>query len=189
LLGRHQAINGTVALAALDQLKDAGFALPQAAIDAGLKAVHWNGRLEVVKSTPQVVLDAAHNGDSAQWLAKNLAERFPQRPRTLVFGAKLDKDIEGMLAALLPVTDHLILTQAVESRAEAPEHIAQIAQRLGYGGPLQMIPPVTEALAAAESNGGTICVTGSLYLVGEARDVYGLQVGQTSTWEKADVGC
>jgi dihydrofolate synthase/folylpolyglutamate synthase len=113
-------------------------------------------------------------------------ERCPESPRILVFAAKSDKDIAGMLTVLLPITDHLIVTQAIDSRAEAPDNIAELVREQGYQGPVEVIPAVPQALQMAEAlagNVGLVVVTGSLFLVGEARSVYGLPVGQVLRWK------
>jgi dihydrofolate synthase/folylpolyglutamate synthase len=183
LLGRHQAINATVALATVYELTQHGFVLPDDAISTGLMQVNWPGRLEIAHKNPVVVLDAAHNGASARCLQETLSERFAARPLVTVFAAKSDKDVQGMLKALLPITDHLVITQAVDSRAESPEIIAELARTLAFERPIDIIPDVAHALAAAErlaGDSGMACVTGSLYLVGEARDYYNLTVGQAA---------
>jgi dihydrofolate synthase/folylpolyglutamate synthase len=183
LLGRHQALNGTVAIATIHELSKQGFSIAPAAIQQGLENVNWAGRLEILPRSPIIVLDAAHNGASAVCLKTTLLERFPRHRRVLVFAAKADKDIDGMLEALLPIADQVVITQAVDSRAESPENIAQRALQKGYARPLEIIPSVPPALAAAESHAGTdglVFVTGSLYLVGEARSLYGLEVGQSA---------
>ena len=183
LLGRHQAINATVALAIVHELTQHGFTVPQTAIVNGLAQVNWPGRLEIVRKNPVVVLDAAHNGASARCLHETLTERFSAHPLITVFAAKSDKDVEGMLAALLPITHHLVITQAVDSRAESPENIAELARSLSFERPIDIIPDVAHALSEAErlaGPNGMVCATGSLYLVGEARDFYNLAVGQAA---------
>ena len=182
LLGRHQAINATVALAAMEKVSQAGIAVSDAEMRQGLAQVNWAGRLEIVRKFPVIVLDAAHNGESAHRLKETLVERFPWQPLILVFAAKTDKDIDGMLRELLPVVDHLIVTQAVDSRAESPDRIAERVRNLGFMLPVNVIPDVPTALHTAENYAGVegmVCVTGSLYLVGEARTVYDLKVGQS----------
>ncbi len=189
LLGEHQAMNGTVALAAIDTL---GLTIPESAIRQGLQQVNWPGRLEIVQEQPTVILDAAHNADSARWLKRALMERFSEQPRVLVFGAKSDKDIEGMLTELLPAVDHLIVTLAFDSKAESPEVIAEIARSGGYAGTIKVIPFVPDAMAAAQqaaSDEGLICVTGSIYLVGEVRTLYGLEAGQAVNVLREKISC
>lgn len=181
LLGEHQAINGTVSLATIDTLCQQGFSVPLSAIQQGLMQVNWPGRLEIIGEKPRLILDAAHNADSAHWLKRALLERFPDIPRVLVFGAKSDKDIEGMLAELLPAVDYFIVTLALDSRAEAPDVIADIARRQGFTGTIELIPFVPDALETARqyaTQTGLVCVTGSIYLVGEVRTFYGLKAGQ-----------
>jgi dihydrofolate synthase/folylpolyglutamate synthase len=181
LLGPHQAINGTLALATVAQLNQLGWTIPPQAQRAGLRGVNWPGRMEVIGARPSIVLDGAHNAASAEYLAATLAARFPGRLPVLVFGAKADKDIGGMLAALLLQASAVVITQAGDAWGENPEFIAHLARASGYGGPLQVKPSLAEALQAAEvlaGPEGLICVTGSLYLVGEARNLYDLPIGQ-----------
>jgi dihydrofolate synthase/folylpolyglutamate synthase len=176
LNGEHQAINVTVALAALERVKNV-LPISESAIRYGLRHVNWPGRFEVVGD---IVLDAAHNRASARWLRETLTAVYPERQPIMVFGAKADKDIRGMLDELLPITNHLIITQAVDSRAESPDAIAELARETGFEGTIDVIPPVGDAIEHARTivKSGLIFVTGSLYVVGEARTVLQLPVGQ-----------
>ncbi len=181
LTGEHQAINTAVTIAAIEQVVASGIEVSDTAIQEGLRTVNWPGRLEVVQENPLVVLDAAHNRASAKWLRESLSTLFNARPITLVFGAKGDKDIHGMMEELLPIVDQIIITQAVDSRAESPEEIVNIIQDIGYQGEIQVIPVVSNAIAAATTSvgdTGMVCLTGSLYVVGEARTAYGLPAGK-----------
>ena len=197
LLGEHQVLNATVALATLDHARRAGLPLTPPAQRAGLARVDWPGRLEVVGEQPTLLLDAAHNGASARRLNLALTELFPQRPLALVFGASADKDVPGMFDALLPDVDFLITVQAVHPRAHAAERLAEMAREQGYARPVEAIPAVEAALTrAAELVGpeGLVCVTGSLFIVGEARTVCGMPVGHTRlqvlpAWNDAGRGC
>lgn len=182
LIGEHQAVNATVALAALDHARRAGVPVTQEAIRTGLQQVDWPGRLEVVPGTPVLVLDAAHNGASARRLSAALAEMFPQRPLALIFGASADKDVDGMMEALLPQVDFLVAAQAVHPRALALDEIEAAAYRQGYQGPVERIPDAANALRrASELVGpdGLVCTTGSLFIIGEMRTVCGLPPGHT----------
>ncbi|MBN1201197.1 MAG: bifunctional folylpolyglutamate synthase/dihydrofolate synthase [Anaerolineae bacterium] len=180
LPGEHQALNATVALAALDHVRKAGIPVDTQAVQTGFMAVDWPGRLEVVDHTPPLVLDAAHNGASARRLRAALTELFTQRPLALIFGASADKDVSGMFDALLPLTDYLIAAQAVHPRALSPDEIVAAARRQGYTGYIEKIPAAQAALARATALVGTeglICTTGSLFIVGEMRTVCGLPAG------------
>lgn len=183
LIGEHQAINTAVTIATIESVQSSGINIPETAIHTGLANVNWPGRLEVVQENPLLIFDAAHNRASARWLRESLSTLFNAQPLTLVFGAKGDKDIRGMMEELLPIVDQLVITQAVDSRAESPEEIVHIARDAGYQGDIQVIPVVSEAVAVAMTSvgvSGMVCVTGSLYVVGEARTAYGLPVGKTA---------
>ena len=183
LIGEHQAINMTVALAAIHHMQRV-LPIPEEAIVTGLQKVQWPGRLEVVKYEPTIVLDAAHNRASFNYLRKALTTIFTPTPLVLVYGAKADKDIAGMLDEILPIVDRLIITQAVDSRAESPHAIADIAREVGFTGKIEIIPPIQDALVKAQKwvgSSGLICVTGSLYVVGEARTVLDLPIAQLAS--------
>ncbi len=181
LLGRHQVVNATVALAALDQVRQAGIPLTDKAVTNGLAQVNWPGRFEIVAEQPWLILDAAHNRASARCLQETLAATFTDvSNRIMIFGASADKDVKGMFAELLPAIDHLILAQAVHPRALAPDVLVAQAVESGFGGTVEAVPVVADALQRArELSGeyGLVVVTGSLFIVGEARDVCGLQSG------------
>jgi len=182
LAGDHQALNATVALAALDCAAQAGLPVSAEGIRLGFEQVDWPGRLEVVEQAPVVVLDAAHNGESAWRLRAALDAMFPQRPLILIFGASADKDVAGMFTALLPIADALIATQAVHPRAIEPATLAETAREAGFVGPVYEIANVRKALHQARSLAGPeglVLITGSLFVVGEARTVLGLPVGHT----------
>lgn len=184
LVGEHQALNATVALAALAHVREAGVPLTDAGIRAGFAAVDWPGRLEVLSREPLLIADAAHNAASARRLRATLEARFWRQPMALVFGASADKDITGMFDALLPLADVLIVTEAAHPRAIAAEELEALALQQGYSGPIERVIGVAAAMArAVEHVGpqGLVCTTGSLFVVGEARDAFGLPVGHLRT--------
>jgi dihydrofolate synthase/folylpolyglutamate synthase len=173
LLGEHQVENAAVAYAALAQLRAAGLPLAAAAVRAGLRTVRWPGRFEIVTRRPYVVIDGAHNADSARRLAAALADYFPGRRVCLAFGASADKDVAGMLAALLgpgSPAKRVLLTQAVHPRAMEPEALARLAEP--YGIPVEQVSAVQPAMARALAWAGpedVILACGSLFVVSEAR--------------------
>jgi dihydrofolate synthase/folylpolyglutamate synthase len=189
LLGDHQVVNATVALAALSLVGQAGISIPPVIEQGGFLPVNWPGRFEIVQQHPHVVLDAAHNGASARCLQKTLREVFPDADKqVLIYGASADKDVQGMFEALLPDLDYLILAQAVHPRALPPDDLAARAVELGFEGELHCVPVVADALARARhfaGKNGVIVVTGSLFIVGEARDVFGMTPGQTAYRDNA----
>jgi dihydrofolate synthase/folylpolyglutamate synthase len=181
LIGEYQALNATVALAALAHAYNAGVTVTEDGIRQGFRHVDWPGRLEVVNREPLLVLDAAHNGASARLLSAELESMFPSlHPMVLVFGAFADKDVAGMFDALLPRVDTLIVSQSNHPRALTPKDIESVARQMGYKGRIEQVVPVEDALRRAEDlvgSDGLICVTGSLSLVGEVRTLCGLPVG------------
>ena len=169
LLGYHQVVNAAVAYAVLHVLRQAGLHLTEDAIRRGFAAVRWPGRFQVLSADPAVVIDSAHNRDSALKLRLALDDYFPGAPVTLIFGASADKDIAGMLAELLPRVSRLILTQAVHPRAAEPEDMARLAR--GHGARAETMVPVEAALRRALERarpGEVIVSAGSLFVAGEA---------------------
>jgi dihydrofolate synthase/folylpolyglutamate synthase len=175
LLGRHQVENAVVAYAALQVLRDQGLPLSPDAIQGGLRSVRWPGRFEIMSRRPYLVLDGAHNRDSAQKLATTLQDYFPGRRVTLIFGASSDKDVSGMLAELLgPGTSitRVILTQAVHPRAQDPEELADMVS--AYGLTPEVVSSVGHAVKMALASAKpdeVILACGSLFVVAEARAV------------------
>ncbi len=178
LLGGHQLVNATTAVATLHVLRSLGTPILQTAIAEGLMRVHWPGRLEILSRRPALVVDGAHNVESLACLAKALAELFPGQRRLLVFGASgatgitTGQDLAGMLRCVLAMADVLILTRSRHPRAADPWELRQLA-----GGPaanIHIAADVPAALRHALNLAGTkdlICVTGSLYVVAEAREI------------------
>lgn len=173
LLGQHQVENAAVAYAALQALRANGLPLAPGAIRDGLRGVQWPGRFELLSTAPALVLDGAHNADSAQKLAATVREYFPGRPVTLIFGASSDKDVAGMLAALLEPgvgVRRVLLTQAVHPRAQDPEAMAALVAASGTVA--ETAPTVAQAVETAlqaASPETVIVATGSLFIVAEAR--------------------
>ncbi len=171
LLGEHQCINATTAIAALECLKKYyNMTIAKESIIKGLSSVKWPGRLEIVKKKPFVLLDCAHNPEAARTLAKEL-EKFKTR-KILVIGISSDKDIPNILKSLLPQFELVIATQskAIE-RATPAEKLAE--EILKYGDKVMIVRDVNEAADCALSQStksDLICITGSIFVVGEARD-------------------
>jgi len=178
LLGRHQLENVTSAIAALDIMRHRGFHIPPEAIRAGLGNVRWPGRLEILSRDPLVVVDCAHNPYSAQVLRKALEDWFPGQRWVLVFGASADKDIAGLLRALLPITDYVIVTRSDHPRAAAPIKLADIVASTGGGAEVSvnMRKALRRALTVMDPGSGLL-VTGSIFLVANAREEWAHYTG------------
>lgn len=179
LLGRHQLENGATALAALQILLERGFRLSRAVAQEGLRIVKWPGRLEVLNTDPLVVVDCAHNPYSTEVLQETLREWFPGRRWVLIFGASADKDIPGMLRALLPIADYLIVTRSEHPRSATPVELADMAASVGGGAEIavNIRRAFQRALTLLRPDTG-ILVTGSIFLVAEAREEWAEHNGQ-----------
>jgi dihydrofolate synthase/folylpolyglutamate synthase len=168
LLGYHQVVNGAVAYATVQILRNQGLEVKEDAIQKGFRETQWPGRFQILSTDPMVVVDAAHNRDSALKLRIALDDYFPGRPVTLIFGASADKDIPGMLFELLPRVSRLIVTRADHPRASDPEELANVAHRHGLR--VEVEVPVAAALDRALAQvwpQGVVLATGSLFVVGE----------------------
>jgi dihydrofolate synthase/folylpolyglutamate synthase len=173
LRGRHQITNASLALALAEALRERGFHLPRTAILEGLKNAEHAGRLELRRAdgAADILFDGAHNAAGARALRAFLDE-FVQVPVTLIFGAMRDKDLSGIASTLFPIAQHLILTQPTNPRAAAPETLAQLVPPDFDCDRFTLAASPSEALNSAyrmTASNGLICVTGSLYLVGEIK--------------------
>ncbi|HUG56544.1 MAG TPA: hypothetical protein VMJ92_05640, partial [Candidatus Limnocylindrales bacterium] len=168
LAGAHQLENAALAVAAARAL-GAG----EDAVRTGLSRLRWPGRFEVAGD---VVLDGAHNDSSAAALARTLRAHAGSREIRLVLGLNRDKDARAVLRPLLGLARSVHATRASGSpRALDPTAIAALCGDV----PAHVHPSVGAAIEAARgaaAGGGIVCVTGSLALVGEARDALGLPV-------------
>ena len=174
LKGRHQYRNAAVALAVIELLGRDGFAIPEAAIREGLSRTRWAGRLEQVAQDPRVLLDGAHNPAAALALAQNLKGARDNGRLILVMGVMADKDVDTILARLLPLARTVVFTQPKYFRAATPADLARRAQP--YNLEIFQVPQVAQAIERAQSLAGPhdrIVVTGSLYTVGEAKEFFG----------------
>jgi dihydrofolate synthase / folylpolyglutamate synthase len=172
LRGAHQATNAMVATAIAEQMESLGLYVPEEAIVSGLKDGEHPGRLELIDSTPPVLLDGCHNQAGAETLAKFL-EVFGRRPLTLIFGLLKDKDLEGISEPLFRFTDRLIITGIDSPRSEDPEKIFEWSQKRVTE--TFKVASLAEAIQLAREitpDDGLITIAGSLYLVGEARHIF-----------------
>ena len=167
LAGAHQVGNAVVAVRALETLEARGLRVPAAAIVRGLAEVSWPGRLDVRRFPDgrELLLDAAHNPAGAEALASYLTASGGRRP--LVFAAMRDKDVTGMLRALLPAVGALVVTRASNARAADPASIAELARAIAPALPVEVVEHPRDALVAAWRLGPRIVVAGSIFLLGD----------------------
>jgi dihydrofolate synthase/folylpolyglutamate synthase len=173
MLGRYQVENACLALASIECLLRAGVTVNETAVRSGLEQVRWAGRLELVARRPDIYLDGAHNPASAQKLAAAVREMRPDYRRiVLVIGTLGDKDYHGITSELVPLADHVVVTKPQYARAMDVTALASEVQK-GHGR-VETAETVEEAIRAARtaaSPDDLILITGSLYVVGDARAV------------------
>jgi dihydrofolate synthase/folylpolyglutamate synthase len=178
LEGVFQRENACLAVGAALLLRDGGLAISDAAIADGLAQAQWPARFEVLDGTPPVVIDGAHNGDSCRRLVESLQQRFAGQRIVLVFGSSRDKDLERMLAELVPAVSIWVLTHSGHPRALID--LAALHDRIMHADPhaqVQIVPVVADALSVAQALAepdGVVCVTGSLFVAAAARESLGL---------------
>jgi len=144
LLGEHQIENAATAYASLQA---SGIPISVESIRKGFSQVKWHARFEVVSRHPTVVIDSAHNRDSALRLRQSLDEYFPNKPVVMLFCVLEDKDISGILEELKPRLDCVIATRADHPRAPSAESIAEQVKAAGIT--VEAVTPVSSALERA----------------------------------------
>ena len=166
LLGVFQPGNALLAAAAARAL-----GADDAAIRRGLGATNWPGRFQLIRRSPPVIVDGAHNPAGARALAASLKTYVPGERLTFVIGMSEDKDKAGILDALLPMARRVIFAAADHPRSASVESLAALARRLssGKGVSIETASTPAEALrmAVADPQTTTVCIAGSLFLVGE----------------------
>ncbi len=169
LLGDFQLENTATAVAVLEVLAEKNFNISLDSITDGLAQVSWPGRLQVLGHRPLLVVDGAHNPDSAHRLGQSLKRYFDFDRATLVMGASSDKDITEVVSELFPLFDKVIVTYSHHPRALAPAELK--AKFAKHGVEAELTDNVPAALTRALSLAGDrdiICVAGSLFIVAEA---------------------
>jgi len=173
LFGAHQIVNAAAALGAMEILEDLVYPVSTEAMVEGLQEVQWPGRLEMISSSPRVVLDGAHNPAGARVLRESLRKEFQYRRLILLMGIMKDKDVKSILHTLAPLADHIILSRPHTDRASAPARLFKI---LGpYGKKAEVVDDLSLAIEKGLSltrGKDLLCITGSLYTVGEARGYF-----------------
>ena len=167
LRGRHQVRNAVVAVRVLEELGAGGLAVPAAAIERALTAVHWPGRLDLREqgSDRSVLLDAAHNVAAAAAFGDYVREIAPGGV-PLVFGALRDKDAAGMVRAIGSAASRIICAPAGSRRERPASELAEVVRRVRPGIPVDVAQGPREALAEAWTHGPLAGAAGSIYLVG-----------------------
>lgn len=172
LRGRHQLTNAAVAVALAELLAEEGFAISREQIIEGLETAEHAGRLELdERRRPRVLYDGAHNPAGARALRAYLDEFAPEGV-TLVFGAMRDKELEEIGRVLFPAARNLVLTAPESPRAATVEQLLRAVPVPPSSSTIALAPSSRDAMTIARTHtppDGLVCVTGSLYLVGEVK--------------------
>jgi dihydrofolate synthase/folylpolyglutamate synthase len=162
LAGEHQVSNALTAIAALYVL-----GIPTTAMEEGIRLARWPGRLECVRRQPEIILDGAHNPSGAMALARHIQRFYAGRRVWLVYGTMRDKAVSEVAGLLFPLADSVILTAPSNTRAVRPEVIRSLVNHPS----MRIAPDLAAALELLKeaAPGDAVFITGSLFLVGEAR--------------------
>jgi len=170
LLGRHQLANASTAIGMAECLEELGFNLSVQAVRAGFRDIFWPGRFEVISQKPFIILDGAHNQSSSRELVHTLKEMFPEEVIVLILGVSNDKEWHLMGREFNQVADRIVMTKADHPRGK--DFIEEEIEKMFPGKPYQKTNNFLEAFDQAlqgVGNEDVIVVTGSLFLVAEAR--------------------
>ncbi|MBI9018191.1 MAG: bifunctional folylpolyglutamate synthase/dihydrofolate synthase [Phycisphaerae bacterium] len=173
LLGEHQAINCGLALSILDGLKCRGFAINDEKVVLGLANTALPGRMEIIHEDPRILVDGAHNAASIKAVIQATGQHIPYDSMVVIFGCCEDKDVDGMLQQLQYGADKVIFTRVKSPRSVDPDELVRRYTDL-CGKMCQAGETLEEALEIAKpaiSTGDLICITGSFYLVGQAKEM------------------
>ncbi|MDU2066385.1 MAG: folylpolyglutamate synthase/dihydrofolate synthase family protein [Sporomusaceae bacterium] len=174
LLGHHQAQNGAVAAAALLLLAKQEQRISLESLQAGFAMAKWPGRFEIIPGEPVMIFDGAHNPAGIQVLKNTLAEYFPGRRFVFVLGILRDKNIAEMVADLIEPDDRVVVTEPISERACDAEAVADFITKFTklHSEQIQVAATIPKALELARNwaeKDRVVCIAGSLYLIGEAR--------------------
>lgn len=175
LPGEHQAINCGLALAILDKLKHQGYTIDDEKAISGLNEVKLIGRMEIISEDPRILVDTAHNAASIRALIQAIGQHIPYDSMVIIFGCNNDKDIRGMLTELQYGADKVIFTRSNSPKAVFPADLAEMYAEV-CGKMCQTALSLKEALRIARgavTREDLICVAGSFYLVGQAKQLFG----------------
>lgn len=160
LAGEHQVDNAVTAVQVLQEL-----GVPA----DGIAEARWPGRLECVAPNPDVILDGAHNPAGARALRRYLERFYPEKKLWMIYGAMRDKSVEEIAEILFPLADALILTAPAGARAVRPEALRELS---GKGRTAENFSAAMDLVNSEVSADDVVVVTGSLFLIGEARLAY-----------------
>jgi len=171
-LGMYQGENIACAIFSIEQLQMMGVYITEENIKEGIFSAFNPGRMEIISENPIVILDGAHNPDAMKMLRISLEKDFQFKKLILIIGILEDKNYQEMISHVLPISDITILTKSNNTRACEPKILKETIEKLGFKNHVSIIKKIPEAIKYAKmkaETGDLICISGSLFTVGEAR--------------------
>jgi dihydrofolate synthase/folylpolyglutamate synthase len=172
LLGYHQVENAATAYAAIQTLRQVGLKIGEEEIKTGFSLVQWPARFEVMQHDPLIIVDSAHNRDSALKLRLTIDDYLANLPVILLFGASEDKDIEGMFAELLPRVREVVATESTHPRACNADDLVSLAH--SHGVKARAILPLEAALEKAillAEGEAAVIAAGSIFVAAGIKEI------------------
>jgi dihydrofolate synthase/folylpolyglutamate synthase len=173
IIGEHQGENIALTIEVIEKLQMNGVYITDEAINEGIAKTVNPGRMEIVGFEPLIILDGAHNIAGVSYLKKTLNADFVYNKLILVLGILSDKNVKGMLEIIAPIGDVIVITKSQNKRATEPIKLKELTEKLNFKNQVIVKNKVDEAVKYALSiakKDDLICITGSLFTVGEARD-------------------
>jgi len=179
LLGAYQLHNVSTVLETVEALRDAGWDIPESAVEQGLASCTWPVRIEVMRRAPLFLIDGGHNPQCAEALAKSLQELLPGKKAVFLLGVLADKDYASMMATLLPLAREFVCLTPLSARALPAAELAKyLTERGAKATAFESIPEGMRAALDAAGGDGAVVAFGSLYLVGAIRGAYQAMAAQ-----------
>ncbi|MGC8580896.1 MAG: Mur ligase family protein [Thermoplasmata archaeon] len=172
LLGDFQANNAGIAVSAVRYLSKRGFFdISENNIMASLQKVKWAGRFEIIRKEPYIIIDGAHTIESSKVLANNINHLFNNSEFTIIFGIMKDKKVDEIISNISKIPSRLIITKIDYHRSMDTENVKKIAIKYYDPSKLILAESVEKSIETALKYGDPILITGSIYLIGEARSI------------------
>lgn len=172
MLGQHQGENIALAIAAVEQLQMGGVYLTDSDIQDGIETAVHPGRMEIISEEPLILLDGAHNPAGMSMLVQTLRQDFSDHRLIVVLGVLKDKDLKTIVSTIVPISDVIIVTKSSNPRAADPQVLRELIKSYDVNKTVFVEDVITSAIDHAKriaKQKDLICVTGSLFTVGEAR--------------------
>jgi len=173
LLGEHQGENIALTIAVTEKLQMSGVYITDEALVEGIEKAENPGRMEIIGFEPLIILDGAHNVAGVTSLKNSLKDDFVYNNLILVLGILSDKNVKEMLEIIAPIGDVIVTTKSQNKRATEPVKLKEMIEKLNFKNKVVVKNKVNDAVKYAISiakKDDFICITGSLFTVGEARD-------------------